>query len=241
LKKKVTLSQAWEGNADCLHCAIRSSVLFNGLTEQDFEMIHEPVGQITLEPGSVIYKEGDAGHYLYTIRSGLVKLVQHLPDGSQRIVRLAGDTDVLGLEILVAERYAHEAIVLHTAELCRYPKDAVNMLSQHNPVLHRDLMTRWQKALADADEAITKLSSGPAKIRVANLLLRLADRDSNRCHLFSRDDVGSLLNLTVETASRVIAEFKRQGLVRQLSQNRFELDIPALQAVVDSKAQKTES
>ncbi len=231
MKQKVTLTQAWQGNADCLHCAIRSSALFSGLTEKDFEMIHEPVGQVTLEPGCVIYKEGDAGHHLFTVRSGLVKLVQYLSDGTQRIVRLAHSTDVVGLEILVADNYAHEAIVLHTAELCRYPKDAVNLLSQHNPVLHKDLMTRWQKALSDADDWLTRLSTGPAKKRVANLLLRLVDKETTECFLFGRDDVGSILNITVETASRVIAEFKREGLIEQLGHNHFKLDIAALEAI----------
>ena len=31
---------------------------------------------------------GDAGQHVLTIRGGLVKLVQYLPDGTQRIVRL---------------------------------------------------------------------------------------------------------------------------------------------------------
>ncbi|HEB81744.1 MAG TPA: Crp/Fnr family transcriptional regulator [Gammaproteobacteria bacterium] len=231
MKKKITISQAWEGNADCLHCAIRSSALFSGLTADDFENLHEPVGQVTLAPGSVIYREGDKGKYLFTVRSGLVKLVQNLPDGSQRIVRLAATTDVLGLEILVSETYAHEAIVLHEAQLCRYPRDEVNTLSQHNPVLHKDLMARWQRALDEADLWLTRLTTGPAKKRVANLLLRLADPETSECYLFGREDVGSILNITIETASRIIAEFKREGVIEDLHRKRFRLNMPALEAI----------
>ncbi len=231
MKKKITLSQAWEGNADCLHCAIRSSALFSGLTADDFESLHEPVGQITLEPGSIIYRQGDKGRYLFTVRSGLVKLVQAMPDGSERIVRLAAGTDVMGLEILVADNYAHDAIVLQEAQLCRYPRDEVNMLSQQNPVLHRDLMARWQRALDEADLWLTRLSMGPAKKRVANLLLRLADPQTGECYLFNREDVGSILNITIETASRIIAEFKREGVIEDLHHKRFRLDMPALEAI----------
>ena len=233
MTKRVTFTQAWEGNTNCLQCAIRSSALFSGLTEQDFELIHEPVEQLTLEPGNVLYKVGDPGHHLFTVRSGLIKLVQYLPDGSQRIVRLVRSTDVLGLEMMVAEQYEHEAVVLRATELCRYPKEAVIRLSQQNPVLHKDLMTRWQKALSDADSWITKLSTGSARKRMANLLLLLIEVEgATDCYLLSREDMGSILSMTIETSSRTISEFKRMGLIKEISHNHFDLDIPALEAVV---------
>ena len=233
MTKRVTFTQAWEGNTDCLNCAIRSSALFSGLTEKDFESIHDPVEQMTLEPGNVLYKVGDPGHHLFTVRTGLLKLVQYLPDGAQRIVRLVRSTDVLGLEMMVGQHYEHEAVVLRTTELCRYPKDAVSSLSQNNPVLHKDLMTRWQKALSEADAWITKLSTGSARKRMANLLLRLTETEgSTECYLLSREDMGSILSMTIETASRTISEFKRTGLIKEINHNHFELDIPGLEAVV---------
>jgi len=230
----VTLTQAWDGNADCRNCLIRSSALFSGLTEQDFEQMHEPVGQVDMKPGQLLYKVGDAGHHLFTLRSGLIKLVQYLPDGTQRIVRLVRSTDVLGLEILVGQHYEHEAVVLRASELCRYPKEAVTRLSQNNPVLHKDLMARWQKALTDADAWLTQLSTGSAKKRMANLLLRLLDDGTTECHLFSREDIGSILSITIETASRTISEFKRQGLMKEIRPNHFNLDIAGLHKVIES-------
>lgn len=235
MTKRVTLTQAWDGNADCLSCSLRSSVLFSGLTEQDFELIHEPVEQLTLMPGDVLYKAGESGRHLFTVRSGLLKLVQYLPDGTQRIVRINRNTDVLGLEMLVGQQYEHEAIVLRTTHLCRYPMEAVTRLSRQNPVLHKDLMVRWQKALAEADAWLTQLSTGSAKKRMANLLLRLLETDdSTECYLFSREDIGSILSITIETASRTISEFKRTGLIKEISHNHFSLDVPALKAVIAS-------
>lgn len=227
--------QAWNGDADCLNCSLRGSALFNGLTAEDFELIHYPVEQVTLNPGDVLYTEGEPGHYLFTVRSGLMKLVQHLADGSQRIVRLSCSTDVLGLEMLLSDHYEHEAIVLRTTELCRYPRDAVERLSQSNPVVYKNLMMRWQKALSAADAWITQLSTGSAKKRLAHLLLLLSkDNDSAECFLFSREDIGSILSTTTETASRTLSEFKRLGLVEEISHNHLRLDIPGLTALISA-------
>ena len=72
-------------------------------------------------------------------------------------------------------------------------------------------MLRWQKSLSDADAWLTQLSTGPAKKRVANLLLRLREEDSTECFLFSREDIGYILSITIETASRTISDLKRKG------------------------------
>jgi len=43
--------------------------------------------------------------------------------------------------------------------------------------------------------------------------------------------MGALLGVTTETASRTVAEFKRQGLVREVSANLFDCDQDALKAL----------
>ncbi len=43
-----------------------------------------------------------------------------------------------------------------------------------------------------------------------------------------------MLGLTTETASRIVAEFKRQGLLTQLSQTRYRCDIPGLEKIAEN-------
>jgi len=96
-------------------------------------------------------------------------------------------------------------------------------------------MVRWQKALSEADAWITILSTGSSRKRMANLLLRLIEEEGfTECYLLSREDIGSILSMTIETASRTISEFKRTGLIKEIKHNHFDLDIPGLEAVVAS-------
>jgi CRP-like cAMP-binding protein len=67
---------------------------------------------------------------------------------------------------------------------------------------------------------------------VARLLLRLVkDREPPECHLFGREDLGAMLGITTETASRTIAEFKRQGLLSDLGGGRYRVDTEKLAAL----------
>lgn len=227
--KNVTFKEAKDGTADCLQCSIRESVLFAGVEDSAFEKLHDPIDQYTLPVGATLYHAGDKGEKLYTIRSGIIKLVQYLPDGSQRIVRLIRTTDVTGLEILVGETYQHDAVVLQETEVCALPVRVVNNLSNENPNLHKELLNRWQRALTEADAWLTELSTGSAKQRIARLLLRLVkNREESQCSLFAREDMGAMLGITTETASRTIAEFKRQSLLVETAPNQFLLDISNL-------------
>jgi CRP-like cAMP-binding protein len=227
-----TQRDAWKGQANCSLCAIRNSVLFAGLSESDFENLHKPIDQFELKAGSRIYNSGDTAEFMYTIRSGLVKLVQYLPDGTQRIVRLLRTADVVGLEATLDPNYKHDAIVLHNAEVCRYPTSALEDLSKNNPDLHRELMTRWKRALDEADSWVTEFSTGSSKQRIARLLIMLArGSTANTCTLFSREDMGAMLGITTETASRMIAEFKRQNLIVKVTASKYQCDIPKLEAI----------
>ncbi|MEA3641438.1 MAG: Crp/Fnr family transcriptional regulator [Lamprobacter sp.] len=232
--RSVTLREAWAGEADCRNCTLRASVLFAGLAEQDFDRIHDPIDQYELKPGTALYQAGDVGDHMFTVRSGSLKLVQFLPDGSQRIVRIARGTDVLGLEALLGNAYQHDAVALSPTEICRFPTRVVKTLSKDNPGLHEELMQRWQRALSEADAWLTELSTGSARQRVARLLLRLVrDRESSECQLFGREDMGAMLGITTETASRTIASFKRESLIVESRTNRFLLDIPNLKRIAE--------
>ena len=234
MAKLVTLKEAWDGKADCKSCTIRESVLFAGLPEGVFELVHDPIDQYTLPAGATLYHAGDEGDRLYTVRSGILKLVQYLPDGSQRIVRLIRSTDITGLECLLGNSYQHDAVVLHETEVCSLPVKVVEELSKQHPKLHRELLNRWQRALNEADAWLTELSMGSSKQRVARLLLRLVQNAQNsECQLFAREDMGAMLGITTETASRTIAEFKRQSLLVETQSNSFLLDIPNLQRIAE--------
>jgi CRP-like cAMP-binding protein len=218
-----------------MQCSLRKSVLFAGVKESDFEKIHHPINQFVLQPGQHLYHAGEAGDRMFTIRSGLVKLVQYLPDGAQRIVRLVKTADVTGLESLVHSPYEHDAIVMQQTEICCLPTSTVKSLSKDNPELHVELLKRWQHALSEADAWLTELSTGSARERVARLLLRLIRGEETAvCTLFGREDLGAMLGITTETASRTIAEFKRKGLLQELGSNRFRVDAEQVEALLRS-------
>ncbi|NVK18357.1 MAG: Crp/Fnr family transcriptional regulator [Methylocystaceae bacterium] len=219
--------------SSCENCVIRHMALFADLQHDDFELIHKPITEVTKLTGETLYNEGEEGEYLYTVRSGVIKLTQYLPDGSQRIVRLLRQGDVAGLETLVNPAYEHFATVIREAELCQIPREVVEKLNKETPRLHSQLLSRWHSAVKRADAWLTELSTGSSKSRVARLVIGLSDKEDQTCHLFSREDLGAILGVTTETTSRIIAEFKRDGALKDQGKNHFWADIDLLEIIAN--------
>ncbi|MCR6630977.1 MAG: Crp/Fnr family transcriptional regulator [Magnetospirillum sp.] len=228
--KRTQIDAAWQGTAHCEDCGIRDLVLFADLTEPDFNLIHLPIDEIAFDTGATIYSAGGDGATLYTIRSGLVKLVQYLPDGTQRIVRLLKHGSTAGLEAILGQAYEHTAIALQPTQVCRIPRQVVERLSRETPRLHTQLMQRWHAALRQADDWLTELSTGKAPQRLARLILQLMECDGS-VTLLSREDVGSMLGITTEHASRTVAEFKRSGVIVETGPNRYRINVDQLTSI----------
>ena len=234
--KPISLHEIWMGEAKCRHCTVRNSALFAGLQEADFRHIHQPIKDVALTPQDTLYRMHERGGALFTLRSGVMKLLQYLPDGSQRIVRLLKDSDVLGLEALVDQPYQHDAVALTDCEICAIPASVIERLGREQPRLYPELMARWQQALSEADAWLTELTTGTARQRVARLLLRLSCPDrGDRLPLFGREDMGAMVGLTTETVSRTIAELRRQGVLRDHGANLQECDRETLRRIADSE------
>ena len=227
------IDHAWNGKANCKDCAIRQMVLFADLDQSDFNLIHHPINELQLEKGETLYKEGDSPQAIYTIRSGMIKLVHYLADGSFRIVRVLRQGDVTGMEALDNKNYLQHAIVLETASLCQIPVKEIESINQRSPRLFKQLNNRWQRVIFDADLWITSFTTGFARQRVAHLLLYIAnDGDGEQCFLPSREDIGAILSITTETASRIIAEFKREGIIETRPSHYAKLDIAVLKKAI---------
>lgn len=232
----------WVGRSDCSTCSILHEVLFSDLTSGDLgpiiQGIYEPIDEFSYTEYSTLYEEGYEDNAIYTIRSGLVKLVRYLPDGRERIIRLMRAADSIGLERLLGRPYGHTAIAIGPVNACRIPVDVLKQLDEEKPRFYRKLMERWATALFQADDYIMMLLSGTVKQRVVHLLQWLSDitdgGDKTTVVLLHGKDIAAMLDITVESVSRILAELKRLDILQHLRDDRYEYDAKALEKYANS-------
>jgi CRP/FNR family transcriptional regulator, anaerobic regulatory protein len=223
----------WRGTADCRQCGIRDMVLFADLRDEDFELIHAPIDDMELPAGQALVRMGETATSLYTLRTGAIKLVRNTVDGRQRIVRVLRSGDVVGLEALMGPSYESDAIALSTIQVCRLPLQVVLRLQRETPRLHQRLLERWHRSLKEADDWLADLNFGTARQRVAGLLLKMrTSPDGDETTIFSREDMGAMLDLKLETVSRTLNALIREAIIEPLDKTGRRYRIAQPQALL---------
>jgi len=227
--KSYCTNEKWPGRPNCKECAIRGTVLFSVLSEADLEASLLKIDNQWFDVDSELFSAHSKPNYVYTVRAGCVKMVHKLEDGNTRIVRLHYRGDAIGLEALLGEPYRHSAIVLQRADVCRIPVSVVHTLEERNKLLHEQLMQRWQSSLDEAESFITELNTGQAESRLACLLLKLdAHSDQHAIPDLMREDIAAIIGVTTETASRLMADFRRRKLIWSDGSRQVRCDAEAL-------------
>ncbi len=221
----------------CKACEVRRSALFGALDDRALDDIHENIGNLELAPDDRLYGAGDSDPWLYTIREGIVRLERSTDSGDRRIVRLVGRGDLLGQEALIDRRHTDDAIACTPVSLCRIPRRLVGTLSEHQAMVD-ELMQRWQSALDDAQAWVTQLTTGAAGRRMLHLLVKLDEHTDEKGLIWlpRREDMGAMLDMTIETASRLVSRFKREGLLELHPPRHAKLDRGRLRQALDEAA-----
>jgi CRP-like cAMP-binding protein len=193
-----------------------------------------PLRLSRLGPREVLYQEGARADCVYRVVAGLVKLVNHLPDGRARIVRLLSAGQFLGFEGLFGDTYDQMAVAVGDVRVHRIPMAALRRLKEGEPALYCRLLEAWLTHLGYADTWITQFSTGPIRARVArlvNFLARVEGGSASWVRLLTCEEMAAVLGVTTESVSRTLAEFKRARLLRPCEggDERYLRDAPRME------------
>jgi CRP/FNR family transcriptional regulator len=157
-------------------------------------------------------------------------------------VRLHNRGAVLGLGTLRGRKREHTAIAVTPVTTLRLPVAALQHLRTEDPETYMGLLERWYDYLHDADTWITEFSTGPIRGRVARLLAFLmkfeSDTGGDQVQLLTCEEMGAILGATGESTSRILAEFKRQGILAWHAGNCtefYQADGQRLQAIAQNE------
>ena len=110
---------------------LKSIPLFEGLNAQQVVPVTEILTEVCYEEGDIIVNQGDDGHALYIVVSGLVELWVH-----GRRVSVLGPKEAFG-EVAILDRAVHDATVKAREDVVLYAiaRDDFQDLFDLNPTL----------------------------------------------------------------------------------------------------------
>lgn len=232
-----------DNTINCGNCRLGTICLPLALEADDIVRLDEIVQRgRPLQKNEHLYREGDEFDSVFAVRSGTIKAYRITGDGQEQVTGFYFPGEILGMDGISKDRYASSAKALETSAVCEIPFNRLEELSAQMPSLQRHFFQLMSQEITSDQQLITLLSKNSAEERVAALLIGISMRNARRKLSktsfrlpMSRTDIGNFLGLTVETVSRVIGRFSKQGLIEVDSKEISLLDIEGLKQVANFK------
>ena len=182
-----------------------------------------PTGtQMVLAKGEELFAEGDDAEFFYEVVSGAIRTYKLLSDGRRQIDAFHLPADIFGLEAGTEHRFSAEAV--GDVTVIAYRRSRLTTLIQDDAEFRDRIMNATLRSLERAQDHMLLLGRKTAQEKMASFLLDMADRLSDDHEHFElpmqRSDIADHLGLTIETVSRTLTQFARNGLIELLPASR---------------------
>jgi|TARA_R110000751_G_scaffold4113_9_gene19257 CRP-like cAMP-binding protein len=149
----------------------------------------------------------------YIVEQGLIIQGYYNRSGDRQICRVYRPGDVFGLESLDGGLLKNSpplvSETLSDCQVMRLPLTRLRQQQSSSLSLAQVISHLLSREVIASHYWKINIGSGPAISRICRFLLWVAHRD--RCIVPPRDKLGSIVSVTTETASRTIANLRRQG------------------------------
>jgi len=169
---------------------------------------------IHVAQGREIFAEGDDTDVFYKVVSGVVRACKFLSDGRRQIEAFHIAGTLFGFELGEERLMSAEAVTDCT--LISYRRNSVQTLAQKDQTVSHQLFQYAMQNLTQAQSHSLLLGRRGAAEKVATFLLDWAKHsdDGRVLHLaMTRQDIADYLGLTIETVSRSLTQFERDGVI----------------------------
>jgi len=207
----------------CDSCAVRNRAICAALEPAELAALNGIGRRRTLEAGESLIWEGEDSILVANVIEGILKLSTGTEDGREQIVGVVYPSDFIGRPFGATTR--HSVTALTDARVCVFARADFDRFAGEHPALEHKLLQRTLVELDRTRGWMLLLARKSAEEKIATFLLEMSahlgepgcesdGRPLDRFDLpFSRQQIGDILGLTIETVSRQLTKLKRDGVI----------------------------
>ncbi|MFC4699427.1 fumarate/nitrate reduction transcriptional regulator Fnr [Glaciecola siphonariae] len=205
----------------CQSCSFSHLCLPVSLSKTELESLDDIIERKRpLHKHDKLVQSGQPFHSLYAVRSGSFKSYISDKDGVEQITGFHFPGDIIGFDALKDNKHQSYSQALETAMVCELPYDTLDKVSERYPKLRQQIMRFMSAEIKHDHELMMLLSKRSAEERLLHFISHLSQRFDERGYSakqfnlsMTRNEIGNYLGLTVETISRLLTRFQKEGLI----------------------------
>jgi CRP-like cAMP-binding protein len=178
----------------------------------------------TIAPGQNVSVEGAKRETVIGVESGVIRCFRVTADGRRHIARFVHAGGLIGMGTHIAYRNSAEAVT--ASKIIVFQAKSIEAGADEDPIIRNAVFRALTDELTARDRTQLRLGRLLADERVADFLLELSEEAGDgvaaSCAiLMSRADMADHLGLTIETVSRALHRFQKQGMLRLTNARHF--------------------
>ncbi len=210
---------------------IRRLELFDGLSVHQMEQLAAMMRERACRAGEDVTVR-PSGDRIYVIKRGRVRVL----DGDIAIAVL-GAGQVFGTSSLFGAATTSQHVIALDSDVlvCDAPVGRFMQVMAIHPVIAARVMSLLARQIFDLERTVARVAGGGVEPRLADLLLRLADRKAGAAQVrnLSQADLAKMIGASRESVSRALGRWEREGKI-VAHQRAIEIrDEVALRAAAD--------
>src|SRR6266536_2889241 len=188
---------------DNLLRVLRTSPVFSGGEPATLVSLVREAAPMPYPAGAFLFRQGEPAAHVFVLTKGEVAVVSPARGGAEKVHGILGRGDLLGeLALLAHGRRTAGARATSATVAWAIGRDAFWAFLDATPSASSALLRQVAERLAAREALIDDLLSLDVKVRLANALLRLTDRE-----------LAGMVGASRENVSRALATFRKRGLV----------------------------
>lgn len=226
----------------CSTCSMHELCLPVGLDVDDMRRLDSVITKRRrVLKGEMLFRMGERFTNLYAVRVGHFKTTHIDSTGLEQVTGFQMAGELLGFDAIATESHHCNAVALEDSEVCELPFSRIEDLSREIPNLQRHFHRMMSQEITREQGLMLMLGAMRAEQRLAAFLVNLATRYARRGYSakafqlrMTREEIGSYLGLTIESISRLLTRFRKQGLIAVAHKEIVLLDIEGLKTLIST-------
>lgn len=223
--------------SQCQNCSLSALCLPISLADEDVNRLDQIIERKRpLKKGELLFRQGQEFDSVFAVRTGTLKTFNITNSGEEQITGFYCPSELLGLSGIDNNTYPISAKALETTTVCEIPFSHLEQLTAQIPSLKHQIFRLMSRKICDDQQMMVLLGKKNADEKVASFLLNLSQRFKKRGYSatsfrlsMSRGEIGNYLGLAVETVSRVMTRFQKNGLIDVEGKEITIVDLPEME------------
>ena len=215
--------------------------MFNFLDSDELDDLYSLTTKTLYRKNEYIYQECEHPRRLFIVESGGVKLLKQSEDGREMILEIAVAGDLFGeVALFDGKPYAETAQALEDSQILTIERSGYFDFLRKNPDVTLEIITEMGALLRTYQDTIRALAAERVEWRIARVLLNLSRKSgvaqNKRISIdipITRKDLAEMAGTTVETAIRVISNFKKLGVIETQRKKIVIINLKYLESMVN--------